>query len=490
MFVGRIKDMRLLEECYAADGFQMVVVYGRRRVGKTSLLHEFVKNKSNTHYFTAQQSSANENLALLSDCLLSSAQSGVERPEGKTSLEGASSLSGARFASFRDAFVYAFEKARQERTILVLDEYPYLAQSYPGVSSLLQSLIDEAMQSAQRGATGNPQLFLVLCGSSLSFMEHQVLGEKSPLYGRRTAQLRVEPFDVFDARELLGFPSSQKTVELYSLVGGIPLYLEKLQPKKSIAANISENVLRPGAYLYVEPQNFLMQAVSNPAQYNAVITAIAKGNVRSKDIADTIGQSAPATSKILASLMEMRIVKRVTPMVKAKKRQVQYRLNDELFRFWYSFAPQFSTAIEADMGDAVAQRIVEPETFSTYVGPIFEEICRQWFVREMQQGGIPLLPRGVGTWWGTNPTTKSEEEIDIVVEGVDGEILVAECKWRNEKTSVAVLDTLIERARLLEHRIDGYYLFSKSGFTEGCMRAAKELSNVHLVSVDDMFEQR
>ncbi len=471
MFVGRERDLRILRNAYEAPGLQMIVVYGRRRVGKTSLLHEFVKDKPRVHYFTAQETSAAENLGLLSDCVL-----------GDDTLLSAQSKPS--FDSFSDAFEHVFSHARQERTVLVLDEYPYLAQSYPGVSSLLQSLID----AASRDNDGGSQLFLVLCGSSLSFMEHQVLGEKSPLYGRRTAQIRVEPFDVFDARELLGSPAPQRAVELYSLVGGVPLYLEKLQAKKSIAANLSENILRPGAYLYVEPQNYLMQTVANPAQYNAVITAIAKGSVRSKDIADATGQSTPAVNKLLAPLTEMRIVERVTPLVKATKKQVRYRLVDELFRFWYSFVPRFATAIEADMGDSVARRIADPQTFSTYVGPVFEDVCRQWCLRMMRAGAIPILPRRLGSWWGSDPATKQAEEIDVVIEGSEGELIVGECKWRNEKVDADVLATLVRRATLLERPIDAYYVFSRSGFTAACSKEAAARGNVRLLTVDEMFD--
>lgn len=483
MFVGRHRDMRILQEAYEAPGLQMVVVYGRRRVGKTSLLHEFAKDKPHVRYFTAQETSAAENLRLLSDRLLENVSS-----KGPMMLEPSDPARALpHFGSFEAAFEHVFAEAREQRTVLVLDEYPYLAQSYPPLSSLLQSLIDAAIQSSQRAGEDESQLFLVLCGSSLSFMEHQVLGEKSPLYGRRTAQVRVEPFDVFDAGELLGSPSPQKVVELYSLVGGIPLYLEKLQPTKSVASNIATSILRPGAYLYVEPQNYLMQAVANPAQYNAVITAIAKGCVRSKDISDATGQSTPAVNKLLTNLMEMRIVERVTPLVRANKKQVRYRLADELFRFWFSFAPRYATAIEADMAEAVAQRIAEPQALSTYVGPAFEEVCRQWLIRMMRSGAIPILPRAVGTWWGSDPRSRQPEEIDIVVEGADGELLVGECKWRHEKTGLEVLQTLRRRASLLERPVTTYYLFSRSGFTAACRKQAEELGNVQLLTVEEMF---
>lgn len=488
MFVGREQDLRALQNAYDAAGLQVVVVYGRRRVGKTSLLHEFVKDKPRVRYFTAQETSASENLRLLSDCLLGGEGLEESSREALSPFPGGGHrASSPTFSSFDDAFRSAFSAAKRERMVLVLDEYPYLAQSYPPISSLLQSLIDAEVQDARKNGSAGSQLFLVLCGSSLSFMEHQVLGEKSPLYGRRTAQIKVEPFDVFDAWKILGAPSPVKAIELYSLVGGVPLYLEKLQATKSVAANIASNILRPGAYLYVEPQNYLMQAVSSPAQYNAVMTAIVKGHVRPKEIADATGQSTPGVNKLLAPLIEMRIVERVTPSVKANRKQVRYRLVDQLFRFWYSFAPRYATAIEADMSEEVAERIADTQTLSTFVGPAFEEACRQWFVRMMKMGDIPLLPRTVGTWWGSDPMTKRAEEIDIVVEGADGELLVGECKWRNEKIDVDVLETLLRRALLLDRPIEGFYLFSKSGFTRACERRAAVSDDIRLITAAEMF---
>lgn len=215
----------------------MVVVYGRRRVGKAALLNQFISGKSETYYFTAQQTVTQENLGLLSASLASS------RTEGM-----AFSDDSPVYRSFSDAFSAFFHMARSERIIFVIDEYPYLVESYPSVSSLLQALIDENKEASK--------LFLVLCGSSMNFMEEQVLGEKSLLYGRRTMQVKLNPFDVFDAFDLLGRPDPAKAVELYALAGGVPLYLEQFDARRGVVWNIANRLLSPSSLLASEVESF------------------------------------------------------------------------------------------------------------------------------------------------------------------------------------------------------------------------------------------
>lgn len=460
MFIGRQRELESLESAYRTETFQFAVVYGRRRVGKTSLLRAFVQDKTSVVFFTGQQTVASENLRLLSREIL-----------GEDAL-------GASFPSIQAALEAVFTRADSERIVLVIDEYPYLAQSDPGVSSCLQTLIDRHKDTSR--------LFLVLCGSSMSFMEHQVLGHQSPLYGRRTMQLRIDPFSIFDAAKMLPGASAQEIVELYSIAGGVPLYLSQLDASRSTQWNLEHKLLRQDAFLYAEPQNYLLQEVRTPAIYNAVIAAIANGYVRPKEIADATQLSTPQVSRLLDALIELRIVERVTPVAKATKRQVVYKISDNLFRFWYRFVPQYTGAIEEGLGGSVAARIVKRD-LSTYVGPVFEDVCRQWLMQRAAEGELDVLPKTIGSWWGTNPGTRQQEEIDIVLEGADGELIIGECKWRNEPVDVDVLETLERRGALLGRPIQRYYLFSKGGFTERCRERASGKDNIELVNLGRML---
>lgn len=467
MFVGRERELESLEGLHASDAFQFAVVYGRRRVGKTKLLREFTGSKGNVIFFTAHEATLPENLDLLS------------RELAKTTPDD-QPTSYPVFRTLNEAFEEVFDRAKHGRLIFVIDEYPYLAQSDPGASSALQALIDTNQESSK--------LFLILCGSSMSFMEHQVLGKQSPLYGRRTAQLRIDPFTLFDAAKMLPDATPEKAIELYAITGGIPLYLAQLDSAKSVEWNISEKVFRQDAILYEEPRSYLQQETRSPSAYNSIVTAIAAGYVRPSEISDVTRLASSAVTRYLDALIELRVVERVVPMVMRNKKQVVYRVCDNLFRFWFKFVPRYAGTIEAGMGAAVAKRIMKEE-FPTFVGPAFESVCRQWLVKEAAQGSLELLPKEIGSWWGTDPRTKHEEEIDIVLEGADGELALGECKWKNAPTDVDVLNQLVERSNLLPGSNKTFFLFSKAGFTEACQTKAAARGDVTLVTPEMMLER-
>ena len=472
MFVARGREMSVLEEAHSSRALEMVVAYGRRRVGKTRLLREFCRGRERVHFFTARETTAAENLAALSASLLSWYEVDADvLAEGEPS---------PTFRTFEDAFSHAFAEARDRRTVLVIDELPFLARSYPGVSSLLQSFLD--------GAKGASAMMLVLCGSSTSFMREQVLGEKSPLYGRRTAQIRLEPFDYVDAAEMTG-AEPERALELYALVGGVPLYLEQLDGMRTVRWNIANRMLGLGRFLYAEPENFMLQEVSSPASYNAVVSAIAHGRPRPSEIADATGLAAPNVIEYLKTLCELGVVRRDTPVGKANKKQVVYRISDGLFRFHHTFVPRYAAAIEAGMADRVAERICAGD-FSSYMGRAFEDACRQWVSRAMASGEVDMIPSAIGSWWGTDPAVREQVDVDVVALGADGELLAGECKWTSGPVDVGVLETLRHRAGLVTDRPSRIelVLFSKSGFTRGCEHEAARAGNVRLMTPADMFK--
>lgn len=469
MFVGRQAELAILQGAYESGSFEMIAVYGRRRVGKTVLLDHFCEGIDETLFFTAQQTTAEENLARLSKVVLGNL--------------GASSVMdggvAAAFRSYEAALEHVFELSFDRRVVLVIDKYPYLAEGYAGISSVLQSLIDRYRDRSK--------LMLILCGSSMSFMEGQVLGEKSPLYGRRTGQIKVEPFDIFGAEELLGCDDFTKVIELYGLVGGVPLYLDQLDARKSVEWNIASRILRTGAFLEAEPASFLLQELRAPARYNAVLSALAAGRNTPREIGDRTGIPDSNVSQALQRLEELTLVRRVRPAVLRKARQVRYEVSDNLFCFSYRFRGRYETAIQAGLSDEVARRIVTSE-LSTYMGHVFEDVCRQWLLREVREGRLDVLPLEVGRWWGTNPAERCEEEIDVVLSGVDGELILGECKWNNRPVDASVLGVLKRRAELLPGGKDArLFLFSKSGFERECRERALADGNVRLVDAGEML---
>lgn len=466
VFVGREREITTLERLYATGKFQMPVIYGRRRVGKTSLIAHFVEGKP-AIFFSARESTERENLIALSEAIARFESGGALRESDKPA---------PVFESFDRALAYIFELARRQRLVFVIDEYPYLAQGYRAVSSLLQHYIDREHEESK--------LFLILCGSSMSFMEHQVMGYKSPLYGRRTAQIKVMPFDIIQAAQLLEESAPEDVVSWYGIAGGVPLYLEQFDESLNLQENLAHNVLRTDSFLYGEPDSFLQQEVREPARYNAIIRAIASGEGRLSDISNVAGIDKATMTAYLKGLMELGIVRQEQPVVDANRKKMRYVLSDNLFRFWYRFVPRYLTPLQAGRCEEVAKLIVSNH-LSTFLGPVFEDVCRQWLVSSMGKAGVPLI-NDIGRWWGTDNERKEQAELDIVALCDDNTVICGECKWQNKLIDVDVLRTLEHRSGLIEDgREVRLFLFSKSGFTDQCREAATQMG-CSLIALGDM----
>lgn len=462
MFVGRQREMKKLEKLYRGNQFEFVVFYGRRRVGKTTLINEFLADKKSSYYMSVEGTKA-ENLSGLSRALLTLENQGLLMPE---------------FRDFESLLGYIDQLARSgERRIIAIDEYPYLAASYPAISSMLQSHIDQCWKDSS--------LFLILCGSSMSFMEEQVLGYKSPLYGRRTAQFKIHPFTFFEAKEMLpGFESREQAV-LYGATGGLPEYLSRIQPGYSVDDNLMELFFDESGRLFEEPSNLLKQELKEPATYHSILSAIAGGASRLNEIATKTGLESSGCSNQLASLMTLEIVKKEFPITeKAGGRKTLYRLGDSMFLFWYRFVrPNLSTIIRG-MGETVYETLVKPQ-LNDFMGSIFEEICQQYMFRPTVYGALPFPIGNLGRWWGNNPKKKCQEEIDLMAV-LEEKAFFGECKWRNEQVDTDVLHTLEERGKLFHYEKEYFWVFAKEGFTPDAVAYAEKKENIRLLSFDEM----
>ena len=247
--------------------------------------------------------------------------------------------------------------------------------------------------------------------------------------------------------------------------------------------------MTPGSYLSQEPENFLLQELRSPSTYNAIITELAKGKLKPTEIADGAHVDKPRVSQCLDRLIELSIVTKTRPVGNKKVNTVRYEIADPLFAFHHRFTEQYLETIDAGLGHSVVQHIMT-EQFSTYVGHWFEITCMHWLRRMMASGQIPILFKEIGSWWGTNPKTKTEEEIDIVIADDEGACLAAECKWHNRRVEPGVIMQLRERAALVAgSRQIPLYVFSKSGFSPAAQRLANE-TGVVLVTARDMFEEQ
>ena len=460
MFIGRERELNALEKLYTSNKFEFAVIYGRRRVGKTALINRFLGAKKAV-YFMGVESNAKQNLENFSKSIIEYS-SGIET---ETS-----------FLSFQAALEYVFRLAEKERLVLAIDEYPYVARSSKSLASTLQLLIDKYRDSSK--------LMLILCGSSMSYMEDHVLAYKAPLYGRRTAQMKILPFDFEETCHYFKKLSDEDKALIYGIVGGTPQYLLQMNDALSIEDNIKNTFLNPVSFLYEEPINLLKQEVREPAIYTAIITAIAAGASRMSEISGKVGEDTNVCSAYIKNLMSLGIVQKETPYGEKESRKSVYSIEDNMFRFWHRFVLENNSVIARGAADLVYRRI-EPK-LSDDMGKVFEDICKQYLWKQLLTGKCPVEFTSLGRWWGNDPIEKCQAEIDIMGEQDKDTALFAECKWTNEKVDLNVLETLVKRSRLFSYKNIHLYLFSKSGFTKGCIDKANGLGNVTLVSYADI----
>ena len=465
MFVGRKKELKSLAEHYQTDQFQFAVIYGRRRIGKTALINEFLKDKK-AIYFTAIEENAEDNLKRFSKAIRHFINPQI--------------ADNSSFESFEQAFREIGEIAKKERVVLVIDEYPYLAQAYPAVSSMLQSYIDHVYSQTN--------MFLILCGSSMSFMEYQVLGYKSPLYGRRTVQYKLKPFTLKEAQEMLPHYSKMEAFQINSVMGGIPKYLSLVSDQVDVMTNIKNTFLNTDSILFEEPNNLLKQELRDPATYNSIINAVASGASKLSKIATKAHLATGAMTAYLQNLISLGIIAKKIPVTEQdnpKSKKTLYYIKDGMFRFWYTFVSKNISLIEMGYSDPIIEEV--SKKLSDFLGPSFEELSQEYLWQYMMDKTIvPEYFRRLGYWWGTDQRIKQKVEMDIVGISMDDSVgFFGECKWKNEPISRSILETLINRSNLFNYPKKYYYLFSKVGFTNSCKELANAV-NCHLITFKEM----
>ncbi len=462
MFYCRENELTDLNRRYDEGNFECAIIYGRRRVGKTSLINEFCKDKP-TVFFSALNATAGENLEALSRAIYEKDhKDGTNAPV---------------YASFDAAISEITRMAENERLIFVIDEYPYLAKADKSVSSRFQHIIDHVWQHGK--------LFLILCGSSMSFMENQVLGYESPLYGRRTAQYKIGALTYKEIKAFNPNLSNEEQALLYGITGGIPHYINKLNVKQSIDTALLENLFSTSGYLFEEPENLLKQELREPAIYNSIISAVAGGATHLNEIATKVGLESGICTKYIKVLMDLGILKKETPITEKPGKKTIYEIGDNYFRFWYRFVPKNMSAIVTGRIGQIYDQAIK-QYYSEYMGLVFEQICKDYLLRYADN--LPFVLSEVGQWWGSDAKTKKEIQIDIVGTPLEGnEYLIGSCKYKKEKIGIDELELLKEYAKVFGKGTSyRYCIFSKGGFTDGLIEAAKK-ENVMLFTMEEIY---
>ncbi len=464
MFIGRQKELAVLEKRYSAHDFQMIVIYGRRRVGKTTLLSFFAKEKP-TLFFTAQEQNDHDNLKDLTRQM----REFFALPEGVS------------FDSWDAAFDFLADRAAEKPFLFIFDEFPYAAQANSSLPSKLQIAIDHKLRKTK--------LCMILCGSNQGFMESNVLGKKSPLHGRRTAQIKLEPFRYKDASCMLGNISPEDAFRYYACIGGIPYYLAQIDPTLSFEENIRELFFAPEGFLFEEPTMLLRQELREPALYNSILRAIAHGANRQNEISNATSIERGHLPRYLRTLMELGIVERETPFGENPERSRKgiYRFRDACYDFWYRFVSPMVGDVESGAGE-LAFRSVTPGALAEHLGHRFERVCLEWLLSEALENCLPVEVTSVGTWWGTDPKAHSQTDIDVVAANrISKAALIGECKYRNSFDETAAVESILDKARLLkDYRVEKYYLFSKRPVSA---KTLEKYDQVDFVSLTDMYAE-
>lgn len=448
MFFDRENELKRLNERYEEKKAQLIIMYGRRRVGKTELVQEFSRDKPHI-YFLADLSSEKEQLELFSEkiWLCTQDESLIDNP----------------FSGWHALLAYLKKLASDRQLIVVIDEYQYLQSSNRAMASIIQKAWDEGLRQSS--------IFLVLCGSYISFIEQELLAYKSPLYGRRTGQFYIEPMGFYQACQFFESYAIEDKIRAFGILGGMPAYLLQFDEKKSIAQNIEAAFLYSDTFLNNEARFLLMEELKEPRNYFSILKAVALGKTRINDIAQTSGLERGTVVKYLDVLQNLRIVHRDLPATETnpeKSRKGMYIIRDNYLRFWFRFIMPNQGFIAENRQDFLLNDRILPY-LDQFLGPVFEKICIEYVKNLNRTQALPLEIERIGRYW------KGETEIDIVAYTADRKrAFVGECKWSTKKVGTNILDNLIVKAAALEKEIgfhEIYYgLFSRAGFTDGLMQ--------------------
>lgn len=471
-FLNREEELAQLNRWWTDRSRRLVAMYGRRRVGKSWLFRAFADGKP-AIVLVAEEGARGAQLKKLAAAL---AEPLGLRPD---------------LADLPDLFRALYRLGREQKTLAVIDEFPHLMPSgrkeRRAMLTAIQAVIEEEQDSSQTK--------LILCGSQISSME-RLLAEESPLHGR-LYRFFVSPLGPEECAPFIEAASPREWVERFSVSGGMPMYLDELGRGGSLRHLLGENVLNHLGTLFEEPPYVLQQELRRPAVYLSILDEIASGPRALRDLSNALDTPSASLTEYLRTLQEMRIIDRELPITSAEKSTgYRYRLTDGFFRFWFRFVRPYAAELEAGLKPAALWTAEVAPAFSEHIAPAFELLCRRWV-----RARLGSEASRVGSWWGPALNElrvnheRETEEIDIVGLHRGRVSIVGECKWTSKPVSVALLGE-IERYKLPALKQSGAkvrkggpltVLFSRSGFTDGARRAAKERGGLRLVEIEELI---
>ena len=481
MFLNRERELGYLDSRYRRPGAEIAVIYGRRRVGKSALAFEWSKDKRRVFFFAQRLDSAtllrqfSRELALVD-------KSDTSAPPVLSQVEGLSTSVPADFSypDWESAFRAMGDLARESRLVVVIDEYPYLVEMVPGISTVLQKVWDLALQ--------HTNLFLILTGSLLSVIRRHLLETEAPLYRRHTWPFELRPLPVNDLRAFFPRRSPAELVDTFAVLGGMPHYLISVNRDASLLQNIEQDILSPAGSLFDEPRLQLHEELRGDIEsYMRLLGAIARGAHQRRDIATTSGLGdANKVGWHLGTLVELGLVEHRQPVGRVSKprRWGTYHLRDPFFRFWHRWVLPRRNYLEIGQGQRETLDQIR-RNMPYIVAPVWEEIARSHLYSATARGEIPMQIEELGSWWSR------DTQIDVVaVNRAKRRVIFGEAKWQRATVTQADMDRLVNRGlRWLggDTYWDVHYAFFAREFGRVSDSAASD-PRVHLYTPEDIVK--
>ncbi len=460
LFVDREHELGFLEEEYKQDRASLVVIYGRRRIGKTTLIKHFIQNKG-SFYFVATEESERENRRNFQHSV--------------SEFTGNSFLKKDVLLEWEEIISVLIKHQPETKKVMVIDEFQYLGKSNSSLSSVFQKIWDQLLAEAG--------VMVILCGFLVGMMKEQTLSYSSPLYGRRTGQIRLDQILYPDFWQFFQNTEAVNYIEYYAVTGGVPKYVELFSPAEDIFKAIERHVLSRRSFLYEEPVFLLDKEFGETGTYFSLIKTIAAGNRKLGKIASSLGIGQSGLTKYLKTLQELDLVIREVPATEKnpeKSKKGLYRIKDNFISFWFRFIHPFRSYLEIENTEMVLSRIRE-QFRPNHVSFVYEDNCRQWIMRHGLSKAPHLNLVNAGRWWN------KDNEIDLM--GIDEEhrpVLAGECKHINCPVDTDVYFNLLEKVREFDPGRTGrmhYVIFSQSGFTDSLLNLARIHEYIHLETV-------
>lgn len=469
-FIGRKNELHTLNTEYNRNS-SFVVIYGRRRVGKTTLIKEFLKNKT-AFYYLATEELESQSMKRLANVIARTTKNTL--------------LQKIEFSDWLDLFQLIADYKPEEKKVLVIDEFPYLVRTNSAFPSILQNAWDEFLKDSN--------VMLILSGSLMGMMQKHALSYDSPLYGRRTAQMRLTPLPFTSIYETQNLPFEQ-AVEQFALTGGVPKYLEFFEDGRPLEEQLKDAVFSKNGFLYEEP-NFLLKSESLTAvNYFSIIKTIADGNHKLGKIASTLGQESSSLTPYLSTLSDLGFIEKRTPITEKnpeKSRKGLYFIADNFLRFWFCYVYPYKGELELDNMQIVLDEI-HKDFKEKFVAFAYEDICKDIFAKLCSNNAISFVPSRIGSYWLND--YDGDTEIDVMsVDHQNKQVFVGECKYHTKPVDAPVYFTLkekVDNAAEIRKSFPKYNviygLFSKSGFTKRMLDIAKENPNILLIHEDHLI---